>query len=72
MPIYEFRCRSCRAGFEAIRPMGDDGASLTCPECGEPAPEKLLSVFAAATSSASASSGSSCAPSGCGGGSGFG
>jgi putative FmdB family regulatory protein len=47
MPIYEFRCRACAVTFEAIRPMGDDGASLCCPECGQRAPEKRVSTFAA-------------------------
>ncbi len=47
MPIYEFRCGDCGAVFEAIRPMGDAGRELTCPECGSGAPEKLPSTFAA-------------------------
>ena len=60
MPIYEYRCRACDHVFEALRPMGDSGADLTCPACGEGAPEKILSVFAAPASSG-----------GCGGGGGF-
>ena len=47
MPIYEFRCRACAAKFEALRPMGDDGTTLRCPECGERRPEKRVSTFAA-------------------------
>jgi putative FmdB family regulatory protein len=47
MPIYEYRCRACGERFEAIRPVGDTGRSLTCPECGKPRPEKMPSVFAA-------------------------
>lgn len=67
MPIYEFRCKKCGAAFEVIRPMGDSGRSLTCPECGARSPEKQLSVFATATGSA----GGSCAAAesgSCGGG----
>ena len=47
MPIYEFRCKKCEERFEAIRPMGDTGRDLTCPECGAKSPEKVPSVFAA-------------------------
>jgi len=47
MPIYEYRCRKCAGTFEAIRPLGDDGRTLACPECGAPSPEKVPSVFAA-------------------------
>ena len=62
MPIYEFRCKKCKTRFEKIRPAGDDGRKLACPECGTKSPEKLFSSFGA--------------PSGCGapavGGSSFG
>lgn len=47
MPIYEYRCRDCETRFEALRPMGDDGRDLRCPECDAPAPERKLSTFAA-------------------------
>ena len=50
MPIYEFECRACGHGFEALRPLGDTGASLTCPKCEAPSPSKKLSVFAAGSS----------------------
>lgn len=53
MPIYEFRCKACGARFEAILPVGNRGTKLSCPECGEKAPKKMPSVFAA---------GPSCAP----------
>ncbi|MBZ5638630.1 MAG: zinc ribbon domain-containing protein [Acidobacteriia bacterium] len=49
MPIYEFKCRACGRRFEAIRPMGDSGSALECPDCGAGTPEKQLSVFAAST-----------------------
>ena len=47
MPIYEFKCRKCETQFEEIRPLGDDGKSLICPECGTKSPKKVPSVFAA-------------------------
>ncbi len=63
MPIYEFHCRSCGAVFEAIRPVGDRGESLHCPECGSPSPEKIYSTFATARSQEAACSADPC----CGG-----
>ena len=33
MPIYEFRCESCDAVFEQIRPIGAADEE-PCPECG--------------------------------------
>lgn len=57
MPIYEFRCRKCGETFEAIRPMGDTGSSLACPQCGAKAPVKQPSTFAAAAGCSSAGSG---------------
>jgi putative FmdB family regulatory protein len=45
MPIFDFRCNSCRAEFEALcRDTRPDG--LTCPHCGAPAPSRLISRFA--------------------------
>lgn len=52
MPIYEYRCIACGHVFERIRPMGDTGGGLECPECGAEGPEKLLSVFAAGNAGA--------------------
>ena len=49
MPIYEFRCKKCKTQFEEIRPVGDDGKKLACPECGTKRPEKLFSSFAASS-----------------------
>ena len=43
MPLYDFRCRSCEARFEARVPA--DGQA-PCPECGAEDTERLLSPFA--------------------------
>jgi putative FmdB family regulatory protein len=41
MPIYEYRCRNCETKFEAL--VGRD-QSVTCPQCGSDALDKLLSA----------------------------
>jgi putative FmdB family regulatory protein len=46
MPLYEYRCRTCDAVFEARRPMGEADAGLTCPD-GHGDTVRLLSVFSA-------------------------
>jgi len=43
MPLYDFRCRSCGASFEARTPADE---LPDCPDCGAPAAERLLSGFA--------------------------
>lgn len=43
MPLFEFRCTRCSHVFEELV-QGDQRVS--CPDCGAPAPEKLLSAFA--------------------------
>ncbi|HZU40069.1 MAG TPA: zinc ribbon domain-containing protein [Solirubrobacteraceae bacterium] len=43
MPLYDFRCRACGEAFEARTSI--DGAA-TCPACGAPDAERLLSPFA--------------------------
>ena len=42
MPLYEFRCESCGARFEALAPVGTQSA--TCSECGG---EQTVRVFSA-------------------------
>lgn len=41
MPIYEYRCQGCKTTFEALV-RGE--RTVTCPQCGSPALDKLLSV----------------------------
>ena len=43
MPIYEYACRSCEHQFETIQ-KATEPALTACPECGEAALRKLLSV----------------------------
>jgi putative FmdB family regulatory protein len=62
MPLFEYRCRACERRFEEFV-LGD--ARPRCPACASPKLEKLLSVFAVA-SSRGASAVPSAAPAGCG------
>ena len=57
MPIYEYRCKACGEKFEALRPVGDTGRTVSCPACGQKKPEKLPSVFASATGCGAGSEG---------------
>jgi putative FmdB family regulatory protein len=43
MPLYDFSCRACGARFEARVPHDQPA---TCPECGAPGAERMLSPFA--------------------------
>jgi putative FmdB family regulatory protein len=45
VPIYEYWCVACRAGFEKLRPMGSKDADVQCPKCGSPV-KRMLSVVA--------------------------
>lgn len=61
MPIYEYVCRKCHHGFEALV---DSSGKAACPQCESEELDKQLSVFAAGK----ASEGYSAAPTGgCGG-----
>ena len=46
MPIYEYQCQKCNSKFELLQSIIATNEGLTCPECGEPEPKKLLSLFA--------------------------
>ncbi len=46
MPIYEYKCQKCKSKFEVLQSINADNKELTCPECGEPEPKKVFSLFA--------------------------
>jgi putative FmdB family regulatory protein len=47
VPLYEYVCRDCGAGFEKlVRRFGD---AVDCPTCSSAAVDKQLSVFAVAS-----------------------
>lgn len=33
MPVYEYRCSGCGAGFELLRPMSRAQEEASCPKC---------------------------------------
>lgn len=43
MPLYEYKCRACSHGFEALVRTGE---IPVCPSCGSGDLERLLSLFA--------------------------
>lgn len=43
MPLYDFRCRRCGAGFEART---DQDELPACPDCGASETERVYSPFA--------------------------
>ncbi len=45
MPIYLYRCRRCGHRFERLRAMNENDRELSCPECGERGPEKVMPPF---------------------------
>lgn len=71
MPLYEYRCTVCGNRFERLRSFSQVNEPLACPDCGGES-RRLLSLFAAFSTSASgesqavAGTGGGCA--GCAGG----
>lgn len=60
MPLYEYRCESCRKVFEAYKRLSDE-TKEACPVCGGVSSRVGISLFSARMSgSASGSGGSSC------------
>lgn len=60
MPIFEYQCKKCGTGFEAIVSNAD--TKVACESCGSKQVEKQLSTFSPAVAGAS----SPCADMGCG------
>ena len=54
MPMYEYKCRDCGTTFEKIVPSST--STVVCRNCESPQVDKLLSVFAVASSSHSTAS----------------
>ena len=50
MPIYEFKCKECKTGFESLMLPGHE-SDESCPNCGSAKVDKLFSAFATLHSS---------------------
>ncbi len=46
MPIYEYSCKKCGKLVELLQKSGVEQAGIVCPDCGEDALTKVLSVTA--------------------------
>ena len=47
MPIYEYRCHSChRVSSRFFKVAAAAAAAVSCPHCGHPGPERIMSSFA--------------------------
>ena len=64
MPIYEYKCNKCGETFEEFQNINEGNEKLTCPSCGEPKPERIMSAFSSAGGAKAEASGQSCSPSG--------
>lgn len=69
MPLYDYRCTTCDAVYEARRSMADADAPAVCPS-GHTGAVRLLPVFATTGQAAEPAGGTCGAPvaGGCGGG----
>ena len=45
MPLYEYRCDDCGAGFETLVRSAGLADRQPCAECGSPQARRMLSVF---------------------------
>lgn len=51
MPLYEYQCKKCGKQFEKVVSISEADQKQGCPYCNGKNTEKLLSVFAAKSSS---------------------
>jgi putative FmdB family regulatory protein len=50
MPIYEYRCAGCGAVFARLQSISNPAGDIRCPKCDSDETERILSTFAAGTS----------------------
>jgi putative FmdB family regulatory protein len=68
MPIYEYRCTSCGKVFARLQSVSAATVAPSCPKCGSSDTERLLSTFAAGSSSTAGTPGGGAPTCGAGGG----
>ncbi len=63
MPIYEYQCSECSHRFEMIHGVSDKDLKIICPKCGDPEPQRVISLFSCSgTKGADVPSVSACGP----------
>jgi putative FmdB family regulatory protein len=60
MPLYEYRCESCRHLFEAYKRLSEEGGKEKCPACGGRAARVEVSLVGSSGSASSPSRGGKC------------
>lgn len=45
MPLYDYRCKSCKHDYESIARGTDDAEAATCPKCGTAGAERKIVRF---------------------------
>ena len=65
MPVYEYRCNTCRTTFELLRPMNHAADAPTCPS-GHDRVERVVSLIAARVGAGDAELGEAGSGGGCG------
>lgn len=68
MPLYEYICASCEAGFTLLQSIHVKPGETGCPKCGATDVQKKFSPFASKVEGKAESSGGghACPPAGCG------
>ncbi len=67
MPVYEYRCDTCKERFEIRRSFAESDAAAACPLCQGEHTRRLLSNFYAMTSSSDGGTGAVAGGGGCAG-----
>jgi putative FmdB family regulatory protein len=63
VPIYEYQCSKCSHRFETIHGASEKDLKIICPKCGDPRPERVISLFSCGGSqSTDSGSVSACGP----------
>jgi putative FmdB family regulatory protein len=52
MPVYEYRCPGCGHCFEKLGPISTRQEEVSCPTCGSPRAQRLISLVVARTTGA--------------------